>query len=146
MSTVPLTKSELVAAVLAELRKRDGCEGVDSVAILENRNPRSSPNWEISIIAASRGNPAVVQRAAVAVQKSLQAQYRLSDGKPHQFQVGDRVRLSELGRSRTRKDLGPTGTVADMGRAATNSVRVLFDGSRRTVSLHYTYIEPIGPQ
>src|SRR5712692_4091761 len=100
MSISTLPRSELIALVLAEIRKREGCEGVDSIAIQETRHPRSVANWEISIVAASSGDPAAVQRAAATVQKNLQARYRLSGERGHQFQVGDRVRLSEIGRSR----------------------------------------------
>jgi hypothetical protein len=147
MPTSILSKSELIAAVLAELRKREGCEGVDSIAIQETRQPRSPANWEISIIAASSGDPAAVQQAAAAVQKSLQLRYRLSDGKAHPFQAGDRVRLSELGRSHVTGQPRAVGTVGlEKHRTAGDSVRVLFDGAKRSMRLHHSYIEPIGPE
>jgi hypothetical protein len=147
MPILTLSKSELIAAVLAEIRKRDGCAGVDSIAIQETRHPRSAANWEISIIAASSGDPAAVQRAAAAVQKSLQSRYRLSDGKMHQFKAGDRVRLSELGRSHLPAKPIAAGTVGiEKNRTAGDSVRVLFDGEKRSMRLHHSYIEPIGPE
>ena len=90
MTTLILPKSELIALILAGIRKCEGCEGVDSVAIQETRHPRSAANWEISIIAASRGDPSAVQRAAAAVQKNLQIRYQLVVTKVHQFQAGDR--------------------------------------------------------
>jgi len=147
MSISTLSKSELIAAVLAEIRKREGCTGVDSIAIQETRHPRSAANWEISIIAASSGDPAVVQRAAAAVQKSLQPRYRLDGGKAHRFEAGDRVRLNELGRSHMPAKQVAVGTVGiEKNRAAGDSVRVLFDGEKRSMRLHHTYIEPIGPE
>jgi hypothetical protein len=147
MTTSILPKSELIALVLAEIRRREGCEGVDSVAIQENRHPRSAANWEISIIAASNGDPAVVQRAAAAVQKHLQLRYQLTGRKAHQFQAGDRVRLSELGRAHVPGNRTAVGMVSiERHRTTGDSVRVLFDGSRRSMRLHHTYIEPAGPE
>jgi hypothetical protein len=77
VSKVILPKSELTDLVLAEIREREGCAGVDGIVILENINPRSAANWEISIIAASSGDPAHVQRMAFEVQCHLQPLYRL---------------------------------------------------------------------
>jgi|SRR5215472_1542152 len=145
MSISLLSKTELAALVLAEIRKHEGCEGVDSVAILETTRLHSLANWEICIIAASSGEPSVVQRAASAVEKSLQLRYQLKDGAPHQFRAGDRVRISEVGRTHARRALGAIGTV-DSERSARDMVRVLFDGSKRSVHLHYSYIEPAEPK
>src|ERR1700722_8183054 len=140
-----LPKSELTALILAELRKREGCQGVDSIVLQETRHPRSATNWVISIIAASSGDPAVVQRGAAAVQKQLQSQYRLA-GAAHQFQAGDRVRLSELGRAHAPEHQTAVGTVeTEKHGIAGDSVRVLFDGSKRSRRLHHSYIERAGP-
>jgi len=81
MSLTALPKSELLTLVLAEIRKREGCEGVDAIVLQETRHPLRPANWEISIVVASSGDPALVQRAAATVQKQLQSQYRLTDGK-----------------------------------------------------------------
>jgi hypothetical protein len=78
MPLTDLPKSELLALILAEIRKCEGCEGVDSIVLQETTHPLRMTNWEISIIAASSGDPAVVQRAAAAVQKQLQSLYRLT--------------------------------------------------------------------
>ena len=140
-----LPKSELIAIVLAEIRNREGCDSVNSIAIQENRHPRSMANWVISIIAASSGDPAVVQRAAAAVQKSLQARYRLSGETVHQFQAGDRVRLSTIGRSRVPGMQAAVGTVeVEKLRSNADHVRVLFEGSKRSMRLHHSHVEPIG--
>ena len=77
MSEFILTKHELATLVLAEIRKRRGCEGVDEVVIMETINPRSVSNWEICVIVASSGDPLVVQRAGAEVQRQLQPLYRL---------------------------------------------------------------------
>jgi hypothetical protein len=147
MSTSILSKSELIALVLAEIRKREGCEGVDSIVIQENMHPRSAANWEISIIAANSGDPAIVQQAVVAVQKHLQLRFQLGGRQLHQFQVGDRVRLSELGRTRVPGKRTAVGTVSVENRlAVSDNVRILFDGSKRSMRLHHTWIEPIGPE
>jgi hypothetical protein len=81
MSLMDLPKSELLTLVLAEIRKREGCDGVDSIVLQQTRHPLRTANWEISIIIASSGDPTVVQQATAAVQKQLQSQYRLINGK-----------------------------------------------------------------
>ena len=72
-----LSKSELLALILAEIRECEGCEGVDSIVLQETRHPLRTANWEISIIAASSGDPAVVQRTVAVIQERLQSRYRL---------------------------------------------------------------------
>jgi hypothetical protein len=72
-----LSKNELNEIVLSEIRKREGCEGVNAVVILETRDPRSAANWVISIVVAENGDPAAVQQATAYVQRHLQARYRL---------------------------------------------------------------------
>ena len=147
MSKSILPKSELIDLVLAEIRQHKGCDGVDSVVIQENAHARSVANWEISIVAASSGDPTTVQRAAAAVQKNLQFRYQLSGTKLRQFQVGDRVRLSELGRSRFPARQAALGTICvEKRRTGGNSVRVLFDGLKNSVRLHESFIEPTGPE
>ena len=147
MTTLILSKSELSDLVLAEIRQHKGCDGVDSIVIQENSHARSVANWEISIVAASSGDPTTVQHAAATVQKNLQLRYQLSGTKLRQFQVGDRVRLSELGRSRFPARQTALGTVcAEKRRTGGNSVRVLFDGSKNSVRLHEAFIEPTGSE
>ena len=142
-----LPKSELTDIVLAEIRQHQGCEGVDSIVIQENPHARSVANWEISIVAASSGDPATVQRVAAAVQKKLQSRYQLSGRTLRQFQVGDRIRLNELGRSRFPARQNALGTVVvEKRRSGGNSVRVLFDGSKNPVRLQESFIEPTGPE
>ena len=62
------------------------------------------------------------------------------------FQVGDRVRLSELGKARIRPR-SPIGTVVGLGsqRGSAESVRVKFDDRRTAQRLHFTYLEAITP-
>jgi hypothetical protein len=147
MPTSILHRSELIALILAEIRKCEGCEGVDSVVIQENIHARSVANWEISIVVASSGDPATVQRAAAAVQQGLQARYQLSGTTVRQFQVGDRVRLTKLGRSRFPARQTALGTVVvNNGRIGGDSIRVLFDGSKNAVRLHDSFIELISPE
>jgi hypothetical protein len=57
-----------------------------------------------------------------------------------QFRVGDRVRLSELGKSgapRTKVQTGVVFSVPVGGR----SVQVIFDGNRQPTRIHRSYIE-----
>jgi hypothetical protein len=55
------------------------------------------------------------------------------------FQVGDRVRLSELGESRLTRSREKAGTVVGFGYSEAR-VRVLLDGRARPVTLHATYL------
>lgn len=55
------------------------------------------------------------------------------------FHIGERVRLSELGRSRHPRMPDVLGTVAS-GSSSPNSVSVLFDGRRSPVLPHRTYL------
>jgi len=146
MSKSILSKSELTAVVLAEIRQHKGCDGVDTIVIQENSHPRLLANWEISIVAASSGDPSTVQRAAAAVQKGLQLRYKLGGTTERRFQVGDRVRLSELGRARfpARTEFGTIS--AEKRSTDGNSVRVLFDGSKNSVRLHESFIEAADPE
>ena len=76
MTKVILPKNELTSLILTEVRKHDGCEGVDAVVVLETKSPRSVTNWEIGIIVAS-DNPIAVKKTVALVQKRLQLKYRL---------------------------------------------------------------------
>jgi hypothetical protein len=78
MSLSILTKPELAALFLAEIRKHHDCAGVDDVVIVETTNPRSAFNWEVCLIAASSGDPSDVQRAVKEVQQRFQPLYRVS--------------------------------------------------------------------
>ena len=57
------------------------------------------------------------------------------------FRMGDRVRLGELGASRLKKAPSKTGRIAGAGKASKLTIRVLFDGMKRPVSLHQSYLE-----
>ena len=62
----------------------------------------------------------------------------------HRFKIGDRVRLSRLGKQRTRKLAMEIGTVVGVVSSRNiGSVRILFDGLKTAQSLHRTYIEPV---
>jgi len=56
------------------------------------------------------------------------------------FKRGDRVKLSELGKSRShaRAEFGTVTSVLKSGR----SIWVLFDGNKRPTPVHKSYIEP----
>ena len=64
--------------------------------------------------------------------------------KQHDFAVGDRIRFSELGRSRLKKARVQTGTVVStqMLKAGSGSVIVRLDGRKSPSRLHRSYIEP----
>jgi hypothetical protein len=55
------------------------------------------------------------------------------------LQVGDRVRLSELGESRMSRSRAKSGTVVGFG-YSDSRVRVQLDGRERPVTLHRTYL------
>ena len=58
------------------------------------------------------------------------------------FKVGDRVQLSELGRSRYR-ETSRIGTVIKIPKPGSGggSVEVLFDGNKQPTRIHHSYIE-----
>jgi hypothetical protein len=61
----------LAKLVLAEIRKNQGCEGVEDVVIVETANPHSTSNWVICMVVAGSGDPSQVQRATAGVQRLL---------------------------------------------------------------------------
>jgi hypothetical protein len=75
MSQLVLSKKELGRLVLAEIQKSADCEGVEDVVIVEAANPRSASNWEICMVVASSGDPSLVQRETMAVQRLLEPLY-----------------------------------------------------------------------
>ena len=56
------------------------------------------------------------------------------------FQVGERVRLSQLGKERMPRNKSTTAKVVGFGRSDTR-IRIVFDGSRYPVSIHSSYLE-----
>jgi hypothetical protein len=63
----------------------------------------------------------------------------------HRFKLGDRVRLSQLGKQRTRKPTAEIGTIVGLVSSHNpGSIRVLFDGLKTAKSLHRTYLEALG--
>ena len=62
---------------------------------------------------------------------------------PSAFEIGDRVRLSALGRERCPQMRDTLGTVVKASKLP-SSFAVLFDGRRTPVVMHRTYIERVG--
>ena len=58
------------------------------------------------------------------------------------FAVGDRVRLSALGRERCPQMKDVVGTIVKASRLP-SSLAILFDGRRTPVVMHRTYIESV---
>ncbi len=56
------------------------------------------------------------------------------------FRIGDRVRLSALGRQRMTRNKATTAKVVGFGRTDSR-VRIIFDGSSYPVSIHVSYLE-----
>jgi len=56
------------------------------------------------------------------------------------LEVGCRVRLSELGRVRSRKISDRAGIVVGFNRS-TSAIRVLFEGRKTYTTLHRSYLE-----
>ena len=61
------------------------------------------------------------------------------------FRVGDRVRLSELGKSRAPRTRIQTGRVVKLPKSKSGgtAIGVLFDGNKLPTRLHRTYIERV---
>jgi hypothetical protein len=64
-------------------------------------------------------------------------------GAQSHYRLGDRVRLSQLGKQRSRRPTAETGTVVGLVNPHNTSIRVLFDGLKTAKSLHRKYIEPL---
>ena len=58
-----------------------------------------------------------------------------------ELKLGDRVRLSELGVSRSPKIKVHTGVVAVPCLAGSASINILFDGNKRPTRIHCSYVE-----
>ena len=60
-----------------------------------------------------------------------------------ELKPGDRVRLNELGVSRSPKIKVRTGVVVTLSspRSRDASIRVLFDGNKRPTNIHRSYLE-----
>lgn len=56
------------------------------------------------------------------------------------LRIGDRVRLSELGKQRMTRNKATTAKVVGFGRTDSR-VRIIFDGSSYPVSIHISYLE-----
>lgn len=63
---------------------------------------------------------------------------QMSEEEP--FRIGERVRLSELGRQRLPRNRATTAVVVGYGRTDSR-VRVRFTGSANPVSIHVSYLE-----
>jgi hypothetical protein len=60
---------------------------------------------------------------------------------PTTYQVGDRVKLSELGKSRLPNAVAELGVVTALPKGK-RSVWVRFDGNKSSTRIHASYIEP----
>ena len=56
------------------------------------------------------------------------------------FRIGDRVRLSDLGKQRMTRNRASTAKIVGFGRTET-TVRIVFDGSSYPISIHVSYLE-----
>lgn len=77
--------------------------------------------------------------------KDKSTQATAMSGEDQHYRIGDRVRLSELGKQRMTRSRTFTAKVVGFGRSET-TIRVVFDGSSYPVSLHASYIEKDGEQ
>jgi len=66
------------------------------------------------------------------------------DRPPRRFRIGDRVRLSELGKARCPKVQRDVGRVVGVPEPTNGggTIRVHFDGNKRPTAVHQSYIEP----
>jgi hypothetical protein len=62
------------------------------------------------------------------------------------FQIGDRVRLTELGIGRSPKIKARAGVVIALPRLGRDAIRVLFDGNKTVTTLHRSYLELDDPR
>lgn len=57
------------------------------------------------------------------------------------YQIGDRIRLSALGKSRMLRGKDKRGQIVGFGQTE-NIIRVHFEGLDRPMSVHRSYVEP----
>jgi hypothetical protein len=96
-------------------------------------------------MSVARQNPAVIcftrsNLFAALINKARVAREAGMPGEQESFQVGERVRLSELGRERMPRSKSHTAKVVGYGRSDTR-IRVVFDGAAYPVSIHVSYLE-----
>lgn len=82
----------------------------------------------------------LAREAAAPPKQSLQGEGEMTSIK---LKPGDRVRLNELGASRSPKIRVRTGTVVALSSSKwrSTSVSVLLDGNKRPTTIHHSYIE-----
>jgi hypothetical protein len=63
----------------------------------------------------------------------------------HEFQIGDRVRLSELGKKYYPRTQDRCGTLISVGSRISSGriLTVLFDGNTTPTRLYRSYVEPV---
>jgi hypothetical protein len=85
----------------------------------------------------------LAREAAAAPPSEKQAYNGKKEITSIKLKPGDRVRLNELGASRSPKIRVRTGTVVALpsGQWRSTSVSVLLDGNKRPTNFHYSYIE-----
>jgi hypothetical protein len=81
-------------------------------------------------------------RLRVIEQKRI-LQATIMSAEQEYFRIGDRVRLSQLGKDRMPRNKSTTAKVVGFGRSDTR-IRIVFDGSRYPVSIHTSYLERDG--
>jgi hypothetical protein len=60
---------------------------------------------------------------------------------PHEkFKVGARIRLSAMGRARSRRITVQTGVIIGTPHR-TDALRILMDGKKQPITLHISYVE-----
>lgn len=57
------------------------------------------------------------------------------------FEIGDRVRLNELGTSRSPRIHARLGRVIAVSGLKSNAIHVLFDGNKTATRVHRSYLE-----
>lgn len=129
------------------------------------KNPAPNPAWDprddARLVALAKQNLSAEEigrelcRSASAVRNRAQ-RLRINFGKVRAvsnqralanastFGMGDRVRLSALGRERSPQMKDVPGTVVKISNLP-SSVAVLFDGRRTPVLMHRAYIERVEP-
>ena len=74
-------------------------------------------------------------------QRAKATLHHLYGAKIPRWELGDRVRLNELGQARSPKMRGKVGWVVKLPKSITGAIKIAFDGNKVPSSIHHSYLE-----
>jgi len=77
MPKKPISRGALEALLLAEVRKRPGCETVERIVVAPVSPPRHGINWRVSHCAPGGAAASKVARAIIDIEEDFATEYDL---------------------------------------------------------------------